>query len=70
MSPIRVYVGGLSSRSGERDIERLFRRFGKIREILLKNKYGFLEFEDERDAEDAVSLVRKLYYYSESRLYR
>ena len=54
MSPTRVYVGGLSPRAGERDIERLFKQFGSIKEILLKNKYGFVEFEDERDAEDAV----------------
>ena len=32
----RVYVGGLNHRSREKDIERFFRKFGRIREISLK----------------------------------
>ena len=32
----RVYVGGLSHRAREKDIERFFRKFGRIREISLK----------------------------------
>ena len=32
----RVYVGGLSHRTREKDIERFFRKFGRIREISLK----------------------------------
>lgn len=50
----RVYVGHLSYRVRERDLERFFRGFGKIREVLLKNGFGFVEFDDYRDADDAV----------------
>ncbi|KAL3311341.1 serine arginine-rich splicing factor [Cichlidogyrus casuarinus] len=50
----RVYVGRLPSRCSERDVERFFRDYGKIREIVLKNGYGFVEFDHHRDAEDAV----------------
>ncbi|KAH7933608.1 hypothetical protein HPB49_014357 [Dermacentor silvarum] len=50
----RVYVGHLSYRVRERDLERFFRGFGKIREVLLKNGFGFVEFDDHRDADDAV----------------
>ena len=32
----RVYVGGLSHRSREKDVERFFRKFGRIREISMK----------------------------------
>ncbi len=32
----RVYVGGLSHRTRERDIEKFFKKFGRIREISLK----------------------------------
>ena len=38
----RVYVGGLSHRTREKDIERFFRKFGRIREISLKVSYWFL----------------------------
>ena len=50
----RVYVGRLSNRARERDVEKFFRGFGRIRDVLLKNGYGFVEFDDSRDAEDAV----------------
>eukprot|EP00095_Tigriopus_kingsejongensis_P007164 snap_masked-scaffold211_size255937-processed-gene-0.6 protein:Tk07164 transcript:snap_masked-scaffold211_size255937-processed-gene-0.6-mRNA-1 annotation:"serine-arginine protein 55" len=50
----RVYLGGLSYRARERDIEKFFKKFGRLREISLKNGYCFVEFEDYRDAEDAV----------------
>jgi len=35
-------------------VEHFFRGFGKIREVVLKNGFGFVEFSDPRDAEDAV----------------
>jgi arginine/serine-rich splicing factor 4/5/6 len=50
----RVYIGRLSYHAKEKDVERFFRSYGKIRDIMLKNGYGFVEFEDYRDADDAV----------------
>ena len=49
----RVYVGGLSYRAREKDVERFFRRYGKIRDISMKNRYCFVDFDDYRDADDA-----------------
>ncbi|XP_039966013.1 serine-arginine protein 55-like [Bactrocera neohumeralis] len=54
MSSSRVYVGGLPYGVREKDLERFFKGFGRTRDILLKNGYGFVEFEDSRDADDAV----------------
>ncbi|KAI1719384.1 RNA recognition motif domain-containing protein [Ditylenchus destructor] len=51
----RVYIGHLSSRATERDIEQFFISYGRIRDVVLKNGYGFVEFDDSRDAEDAVN---------------
>ncbi|KAL1517147.1 hypothetical protein ABEB36_000952 [Hypothenemus hampei] len=51
----RVYVGGIPYETRERDLENFFRDFGRIRDVLIKNgRYGFVEFDDYRDAEDAV----------------
>ena len=54
MSGKRVFLGGLSNRATDSDVERFFKGFGRIRDINLKQGYGFVEFEDARDADDAV----------------
>ncbi|VDP02507.1 unnamed protein product [Soboliphyme baturini] len=54
----RIYVGNLPPDIRSRDIEEFFEKFGKIVFVDLKNRKGppfaFVEFEDCRDAEDAV----------------
>ncbi|RKP12535.1 hypothetical protein BJ684DRAFT_20938 [Piptocephalis cylindrospora] len=52
-NPCRVYVGRLPFDVRPSDVERLFDRYGRIVDIDLKNGYGFVEFRDPRDAEDA-----------------
>ncbi len=52
--PYRVYLGNISDDCRERDVEKFFKGYGKLREISLKNGYGFVEFDDDRDADDAV----------------
>ena len=50
----RLYAGGISHRARERDVEKLFSKFGRIRDVSLKNGFAFVEFDDDRDADDAV----------------
>ncbi|KAK9686663.1 hypothetical protein K7432_015078 [Basidiobolus ranarum] len=50
----RVYIGRLARDVRERDVEKLFKGYGDIREITLKNGFGFVEFRDQKDAEDVV----------------
>jgi len=50
----RLYVGRLPYRATERDVERFFRGYGRIREVILKNGYCFVDMDDYQDAEDAV----------------
>ncbi|KAM5129629.1 serine/arginine-rich splicing factor 5-like isoform 1-T2 [Mantella aurantiaca] len=54
MSGCRVFIGRLSPHARERDVEKFFKGYGRIREINLKSGFGFVEFEDHRDADDAV----------------
>ncbi|XP_022742361.1 serine/arginine-rich splicing factor RS2Z32-like isoform X1 [Durio zibethinus] len=49
----RLYVGHLSSRTRSRDLEDMFSRYGRIRDVDMKRDYAFVEFSDPRDADDA-----------------
>uniref|UniRef100_A0A0D9ZUL9 Uncharacterized protein n=1 Tax=Oryza glumipatula TaxID=40148 RepID=A0A0D9ZUL9_9ORYZ len=49
----RLYVGHISLRTRAEDLENLFSRYGRVRFVDLKNEYGFVEFSDPRDANDA-----------------
>uniref|UniRef100_A0A0N5AYT5 RRM domain-containing protein n=1 Tax=Syphacia muris TaxID=451379 RepID=A0A0N5AYT5_9BILA len=50
----RIYIGRLPYRATERDVEKFFKGYGRLRDVVLKNGFGFVEFESLRDAEDAV----------------
>jgi len=50
----RIYVGRLSNWARDRDIERFLKGFGRVKDISIKNGYCFVDFEDGRDADDAV----------------
>ncbi|KAJ6659083.1 hypothetical protein lerEdw1_019386 [Lerista edwardsae] len=68
----RIYVGNLPADVREKDLEELFYKYGRIRDIELKSKRGlvpfaFVRFEDPRDAEDAV-YGRNGYDYGQCRL--
>lgn len=39
----RVYIGRLSYRAREKDVERFFKGYGKILEVDLKNGYGEID---------------------------
>lgn len=38
----RVFVGGLSHRVRERDLERFFQKIGRVKDIAMKNGYAFV----------------------------
>ncbi|CAA0836451.1 Serine/arginine-rich splicing factor RS2Z32 [Striga hermonthica] len=52
-STTRLYVGHLSSRTRSRDLEHIFSRYGRVRDVDMKRDYAFVEFSDPRDADDA-----------------
>uniref|UniRef100_A0A0A9D659 Arginine/serine-rich splicing factor n=1 Tax=Arundo donax TaxID=35708 RepID=A0A0A9D659_ARUDO len=49
----KLYVGQISSRTRIHDLEDLFSKYGRVRHVDLKRDFGFVEFSDPRDAEDA-----------------
>jgi len=49
---ITVFIGGLSDRARDKDIEDFFDKYGKVTQIRLRDRYGFVDFDDRRDAEE------------------
>jgi len=49
----RVYVGNIPLDTQKRDLEKFFRGYGRLLDIVVIKDYGFVEFEDPRDADDA-----------------
>lgn len=50
----QLYVGNLSAEGDEKAIRALFSRYGVVREVLMKNGYAFVEFEDACSADTAM----------------
>jgi arginine/serine-rich splicing factor 7 len=50
----KVYIGNVPKNARESDIKEFFLSYGNIYNIVLKRSYGFVEFEDRGDADDAV----------------
>ncbi|KAI3418937.1 hypothetical protein GPALN_008032 [Globodera pallida] len=53
----KIYVGGLPEDATSEELDDVFHRFGRIRKIWVARRppgFAFVEFEDVRDAEDAV----------------
>jgi len=49
-----LFVGHLSRETTNRDLEQKFKEYGAITRCDLKQGYGFIEYQDSRDAEDAI----------------
>lgn len=57
MSIFQVYVGNLDQRATKHQIEDIFSKYGPLRNVWVARNppgFAFVEYEDSRDAEDAV----------------
>ena len=53
----KVYIGDLPRDASEKEIERAFSYYGTLRSVWVARNppgFAFVEFEDRRDADDAV----------------
>lgn len=53
----KVYVGDLGSSANKHDLEDAFSQYGRLTSVWVARNppgFAFVEFEDNRDAEDAV----------------
>mmetsp|Transcript_5512 Transcript_5512/g.12990 ORF Transcript_5512/g.12990 Transcript_5512/m.12990 type:complete len:99 (+) Transcript_5512:1554-1850(+) len=63
----RIYVGNLDERATERELEDEFGRYGRIHYTWVARKppgFAFIDFEDPRDAEDAVRKLDGEYVFA------
>lgn len=51
----RIFVGKLSSNTGEQDLQEIFGKFGDVTKVEMKNNFAFVYFRDENDAQEAIS---------------
>ena len=50
-----MFLGNLQPDCKVSDIQQFLEKYGRVRNVLIKQgKYGFAEFDDPRDADDAV----------------
>ena len=50
----QIFIAKLAPSINETELEYQFRKFGRIRNLRLMRGYAFVEYDDYRDAEDAV----------------
>lgn len=56
----KVYVGGLGDQGRKEEIEREFEKYGPLHDVWVARNppgFAFVEFEDQRDAEDAIKAL-------------
>jgi len=51
---VSVFLGNLPQECRVTDVERFFNGYGRLKQVVLKRGYGFVFFDEQRDAEDAV----------------
>ncbi|KAL3649518.1 Serine/arginine-rich splicing factor rs41 [Castilleja foliolosa] len=57
-----VFCGNLELDARESDVERLFRRYGRVERVDLKTGFAFVYMEDDRDAEDAIRKLDRIQF--------
>lgn len=53
----RIFIGRLSPRTQERDLENIFSAYGKVKRVDLKEGYAFVFFCDEKNAMEAIAAM-------------
>jgi len=61
----QVYVNGVSRTTTADDLEQLFEKCGAIKDIVMKNKYAFIDFKSHDDAVEAVRTYNKTSQFGE-----
>lgn len=50
----RIYVGNLKENTQRNDLQTIFGKYGVIRGIMINRNFGFVQFDNEQSAENAI----------------
>ncbi|KAI4347502.1 hypothetical protein L6164_008312 [Bauhinia variegata] len=65
-----IFCGNFEYDARQSDLERLFRRYGKVDRVDMKSGFAFIYMEDERDAEDAIRALDRVEFGRKGRRLR
>ncbi|KAL6494041.1 Serine/arginine-rich splicing factor rs41 [Orobanche gracilis] len=65
-----IFCGNLEFGARQSDLERLFRRYGRIDRVDMKSGFAFIYMEDDRDAEDAIRKLDRIEFGGKGRRLR
>ena len=59
----RVFIGNLPAEMKRKELEDIFAQYGRVAGISVHNNYGFVQFEDDKEADAAVGKENGQVYY-------
>ncbi|XP_051123338.1 serine/arginine-rich splicing factor RS41-like isoform X2 [Andrographis paniculata] len=65
-----IFCGNLEFDARQSDVERLFRKYGRVDRVDMKAGFAFVYMEDERDAEDAIRKLDRIEFGRKGRRLR
>ncbi|XP_073291253.1 serine/arginine-rich splicing factor RS41-like isoform X1 [Primulina huaijiensis] len=65
-----IFCGNLEFDAHQSDVERLFKKYGRVDRVDMKSGFAFVYMEDERDAEDAVRKLDRIEFGRKGRRLR
>ncbi|GER36720.1 arginine/serine-rich splicing factor RSP41 [Striga asiatica] len=65
-----IFCGNFDYDARQSELERLFRRYGKVDRVDMKSGFAFVYMEDERDAEDAIRALDRIEFGRKGRRLR
>lgn len=60
----RIYIGNLGENVLKSDIENIFRKYGNIRGVLISRNFGFVQYETDESANNAIANENEQKYFN------
>lgn len=60
----RIYIGNLGENVSKSDIENIFRKYGIIRGVMLSRNFGFVQYDSDDSANNAIANENEKKYFN------